>query len=160
MLSGGQISAFFCSERDHKPQNSGCSHTAQRFHTAWGHCRRVARADVWRTADGSSDSKENGPPTIAGGGRGAGAVGGEVSPRPLVIGGWGSGEPVGVVAQLRSRLISRPEGTRGSSPTRSGSTLDCDLCEDVPAQEGTGQDVKPEKGTSGAGISRHRGRLV
>jgi hypothetical protein len=34
MLSGGQISAYFCSERDHKPQNSGCSHTAQRFHTA------------------------------------------------------------------------------------------------------------------------------
>jgi hypothetical protein len=34
MLSGGQISAFFCSERDHKSQNSGCSHTAQRFHTA------------------------------------------------------------------------------------------------------------------------------
>jgi hypothetical protein len=34
MPSGRQIFAFFCSERDHKPQNSGCSHTAQRFHTA------------------------------------------------------------------------------------------------------------------------------
>jgi hypothetical protein len=35
MPSGEQISAFFCSERDHTPQNFGCNHTAQRFHTAW-----------------------------------------------------------------------------------------------------------------------------
>jgi hypothetical protein len=34
MPSGRQIFAFFSSERDHKPQNSRCSHTAQRFHTA------------------------------------------------------------------------------------------------------------------------------
>ena len=34
-LSGGGIFAFFCSERDHKPQNSGCGYTAQSFHTAW-----------------------------------------------------------------------------------------------------------------------------
>jgi hypothetical protein len=27
-LSGGGIFAFFCSERDHKPQNSGCGYTA------------------------------------------------------------------------------------------------------------------------------------
>jgi hypothetical protein len=26
---------FFYSERDHKPQNSGCVYTAQGFHTAW-----------------------------------------------------------------------------------------------------------------------------
>src|SRR6516164_4784227 len=26
---------FFCSEREHKPQNSGCGYTAQSFHTAW-----------------------------------------------------------------------------------------------------------------------------
>jgi hypothetical protein len=26
--SGGRIFAFFCSERDHKPQNPGCRHTA------------------------------------------------------------------------------------------------------------------------------------
>ena len=26
--SGGGIFAFFCSERDHKPQNSGCGYTA------------------------------------------------------------------------------------------------------------------------------------
>jgi hypothetical protein len=35
MPSAGRIFAFFCSERDHKPQNSRCSHTAQHFHTAW-----------------------------------------------------------------------------------------------------------------------------
>src|SRR5262249_24502469 len=34
MPSGGRIFAFFCSERDHTPQNFGCNHTAQRFHTA------------------------------------------------------------------------------------------------------------------------------
>jgi hypothetical protein len=34
-LSGGGIFAFFCSERDHKPQNSGCGYTAWSFHTAW-----------------------------------------------------------------------------------------------------------------------------
>jgi hypothetical protein len=28
MPSGGQIFAFFCSERDHMPQNSGCVYTA------------------------------------------------------------------------------------------------------------------------------------
>jgi len=33
--SGGRIFAFFCSERDHKPQNSGCGYTVQSFHTAW-----------------------------------------------------------------------------------------------------------------------------
>jgi hypothetical protein len=27
-LSGGGIFALFCSERDHKPQNSGCGYTA------------------------------------------------------------------------------------------------------------------------------------
>jgi hypothetical protein len=27
-LSGGGIFAFFCFERDHKPQNSGCGYTA------------------------------------------------------------------------------------------------------------------------------------
>src|ERR1700681_1831351 len=35
MPSGGRNFAFFCSERDHKPQNSGCGYTAQSFHTAW-----------------------------------------------------------------------------------------------------------------------------
>src|SRR5208337_165356 len=35
MPSGRQVFAFFCSAPDHRPQNSGCSHTAQRFHTAW-----------------------------------------------------------------------------------------------------------------------------
>jgi hypothetical protein len=29
------VRSFFFSERDHKPQNSGCGCTAQRFHTAW-----------------------------------------------------------------------------------------------------------------------------
>src|ERR1700680_604431 len=37
MPSEGRICAFFCSERDHKPQNSGCGYTAQSFHTAWTH---------------------------------------------------------------------------------------------------------------------------
>src|SRR5271167_1834180 len=37
MPSEGRIFAFFCSERDHKPQNSGCGYTAQSFHTAWTH---------------------------------------------------------------------------------------------------------------------------
>jgi plasmid maintenance system killer protein len=49
MLSGGQISAFFCSERDHKPQNSGCSHTAQRFHTTWYHSSQASRRDFNRS---------------------------------------------------------------------------------------------------------------
>jgi hypothetical protein len=35
MPSERQVFAFFCSAPDHRPQNSGCSHTAQRFHTAW-----------------------------------------------------------------------------------------------------------------------------
>src|SRR6266699_1180677 len=35
MPSEGRIFAFFCSERDHKPQNSGCGYTTQSFHTAW-----------------------------------------------------------------------------------------------------------------------------
>src|SRR5258705_9914421 len=35
MPSEGRIFAFFCSERDHKPQNSGCGYTTQNFHTAW-----------------------------------------------------------------------------------------------------------------------------
>src|SRR5208337_2811531 len=35
MPSGRQVFAFFCSAPDHRPQDSGCSHTAQRFHTAW-----------------------------------------------------------------------------------------------------------------------------
>jgi hypothetical protein len=35
MPSGGRIFAFIFSARDHRPQNSGCSHTAQSFHTAW-----------------------------------------------------------------------------------------------------------------------------
>jgi hypothetical protein len=35
MPSEGRIFALFCSERDHKPQNSGCGYTAQSFHTAW-----------------------------------------------------------------------------------------------------------------------------
>jgi hypothetical protein len=34
MPSEKQVFAFFCSAPDHKPQNSECSHTAQRFHTA------------------------------------------------------------------------------------------------------------------------------
>jgi hypothetical protein len=34
--------AFFQSERDHKPQNSGCGDTAQSFHTAWVTFRRRA----------------------------------------------------------------------------------------------------------------------
>jgi hypothetical protein len=38
--SGGRIFAFFCSERDHKPQNSGCGYTVQSFHTAWTSCWR------------------------------------------------------------------------------------------------------------------------
>src|SRR5580704_4497318 len=35
MPSEKRIFAVFCSERDHKPQNSGCGYTAQSFHTAW-----------------------------------------------------------------------------------------------------------------------------
>jgi hypothetical protein len=35
MSSGGRIFVFFCSERDHQPQNCGCGYTAQSFHTAW-----------------------------------------------------------------------------------------------------------------------------
>jgi hypothetical protein len=35
MPSEERIFAFFCSERDHKPQNSGCGYTTQSFHTAW-----------------------------------------------------------------------------------------------------------------------------
>src|SRR2546428_4658944 len=35
MPSEARIFAFFCSERDHKPQNSGCGYTMQSFHTAW-----------------------------------------------------------------------------------------------------------------------------
>src|SRR5258708_5095697 len=38
MPSEGRIFAFFCSERDHKPQNSGCGYTTQSFHTAWFIC--------------------------------------------------------------------------------------------------------------------------
>src|SRR6202035_348394 len=34
MSSAGRIFAFFCCEPDHEPQNFGCGHTAQRFHTA------------------------------------------------------------------------------------------------------------------------------
>jgi hypothetical protein len=34
MPTEGRIFAFFCFERDHKPQNSGCRYTAQSFHTA------------------------------------------------------------------------------------------------------------------------------
>src|SRR5712692_547112 len=33
MPSEGRMFAFFCSERDHKPQNSGCGYTRQSFHT-------------------------------------------------------------------------------------------------------------------------------
>jgi hypothetical protein len=39
----------FCSERDHKPQNSGCGYTAQSFHKAWSVSRRD-RAVVSRPA--------------------------------------------------------------------------------------------------------------
>src|SRR5215467_13266035 len=35
MRSEGRSFMFFCSERDHKPQNSGCGYTTQSFHTAW-----------------------------------------------------------------------------------------------------------------------------
>jgi hypothetical protein len=42
MPSGRQVFAFFCSAPDHRPQNSGCSHTAQRFHTAWTHSEPAA----------------------------------------------------------------------------------------------------------------------
>jgi hypothetical protein len=41
--SGGRIFAFFCSDRDHKPQNSGCGYTAQSFHTAWTQSGRGSR---------------------------------------------------------------------------------------------------------------------
>ena len=41
MQSEGRIFIFFCSQRDHKPQNFGCSHTAQRFHTARVKTRRT-----------------------------------------------------------------------------------------------------------------------
>ncbi len=41
MPSEGRIFAFFCSERDHKPQNSGCGYTTQSFHTAWFPSRRT-----------------------------------------------------------------------------------------------------------------------
>jgi hypothetical protein len=33
--SEGRIFAFCCSERDQKPQNSGCGYTTPSFHTAW-----------------------------------------------------------------------------------------------------------------------------
>src|SRR6202040_2474715 len=35
MPTGGRIFAFFCSPRDHRPQNSGCVYTARSFHTGW-----------------------------------------------------------------------------------------------------------------------------
>src|SRR5258705_8543428 len=42
MPSEGRIFAFFCSERDYKPQNSGCGYTTHSFHTAWTRsCRRT-----------------------------------------------------------------------------------------------------------------------
>jgi hypothetical protein len=43
MPTGGRIFAFFCSPRDHRPQNSGCVYTAQSFHTGWTR-RRLQRA--------------------------------------------------------------------------------------------------------------------
>src|ERR1700738_5598251 len=44
MSSAGRIFAFFCCEPDHEPQNSGCSHTAQRFHTARVNCTHYRAA--------------------------------------------------------------------------------------------------------------------
>ena len=44
--SGGRIFAFFCFERDHKPQNSGCGYTVQSFHTAWA-TSRLPRCKKW-----------------------------------------------------------------------------------------------------------------
>jgi hypothetical protein len=44
MPSEGRIFAFFCSERDHKPQNSGCGYTTQSFHTAWAMRSRIDNA--------------------------------------------------------------------------------------------------------------------
>jgi hypothetical protein len=44
--SGGQIFAFFCSPLDHRAQNSGCGYTAQSFHTARGHLRKLPRRNV------------------------------------------------------------------------------------------------------------------
>jgi hypothetical protein len=35
MPRGARISAFFCSPRDHTPQNSWCAFTVRSFHTAW-----------------------------------------------------------------------------------------------------------------------------
>jgi len=45
MPSEGQIFALFCSERDHKPQNSGCVYTTQSFHTAWATRRHRPAAE-------------------------------------------------------------------------------------------------------------------
>jgi hypothetical protein len=47
MPSEGRIFAFFCSERDHKPQNFGCGYATLSFHTAWVTSRHRA-ADVVR----------------------------------------------------------------------------------------------------------------
>jgi hypothetical protein len=44
-LAALRLIAFFCSAPDHRPQNSGCSHTAQRFHTAWV----KNRTPLWRS---------------------------------------------------------------------------------------------------------------
>jgi hypothetical protein len=55
MPSAGRIFAFFCSERDHKPQNSRCSHTAQRFYTAWVMNRRTRRDQFSSAAPSIAD---------------------------------------------------------------------------------------------------------
>src|ERR1700680_2663965 len=49
MPTGGRIFAFFCSPRDHRPQNSGCVYTAQSFHTGWDIFPR--HGEAWRTAN-------------------------------------------------------------------------------------------------------------
>jgi hypothetical protein len=69
MPSEGRIFAFFCSERDHEPQNSGCGYTALSFHTAWV---ITSRQNMSALATAFAESGHRRPldcgPDLAGGG--------------------------------------------------------------------------------------------
>src|SRR5277367_1114879 len=55
MPSEGRVFAFFCSERDHKPQNSGCGYTEQSFHTAWVTLRHAEQSAARQVTPRSAD---------------------------------------------------------------------------------------------------------
>jgi hypothetical protein len=63
MSSGGRIFVFFCSERDHKPQNCGCGYTAQSFHTAWVTQRHQSMS---ASAAAFTGSRHGRPPHVGG----------------------------------------------------------------------------------------------